>query len=30
MKKMYENLTDKKKSSLIVERNLTEMENLTL
>ena len=29
MKKMYENLTDKK-SSLIVVRNLTEMENSTL
>ena len=30
MKKMYENLTDKKKSSLIVERNSTVMENSTL
>ena len=29
MKKMYENLTDKK-SSLIVVRNLTEMEDATL
>ena len=30
MKKMYEHLTDKKKSSLIVERNSNVMENSTL
>ena len=30
MKKIYENLTDRKKTSLIVERNSTVMENSTL